>query len=158
MPGRRVLLEVQDRPPPVGHEVLAGQWEQPVHVRPDVLGARVLRDVVRTEGEQVTDLTALGVDHAEPLAAAQPGAAPLPRRHLDQAPFAHRTAALGVTAVLVHERDRHAALADGGRDALDRAEADVPAGEDAGHAGLEQVRVALLLPAPPRRTSGPVST
>src|SRR5436190_11649048 len=49
--------------------------------------------------------------------------------------------------VLVDERDRHAALAYCSRDALDGAEADVAAGEDAGHAGLEEVRVALELPA-----------
>ena len=48
------------------------------------------------------------------------------------------------------EGDRHAALADGGRDALHRAVPDVAAGEDAGDARLEQVRVALELPAPRR--------
>ena len=52
--------------------------------------------------------------------------------------------------VLVDEGDRHAALADGGGDALDRAEADVAAGEDAGHARLEQVRVAVERPAAAR--------
>src|SRR3954454_938702 len=48
----------------------------------------------------------------------------------------------GVLEVLVHEGDGHAALADRGGDALDRSVADVAAGEDAGHARLEQVRIA----------------
>src|SRR6185437_14800970 len=54
---------------------------------------------------------------------------------------------LRLAQVLVHEGDRHAALADGRRHALDGPEADVAAGEDAGDARLEQVRVALELPA-----------
>lgn len=45
----------------------------------------------------------------------------------------------------MHEGDGHAALADGGRDALDRAEADVAAGEDARNTRLQQVRVAVEL-------------
>src|SRR3954452_13929761 len=53
----------------------------------------------------------------------------------------------GVLEVLVHEGDGHAALADRGGDALDRSVADVAAGEDAGHARLEQVGVALGRPA-----------
>ena len=53
-----------------------------------------------------------------------------------------------IPEVLMHEGDRHAALADGGGDALDRAEPHVAAGEDAGHARLEQVRVAVERPAP----------
>ena len=48
------------------------------------------------------------------------------------------------------EGDRHAALADGRRNALHRGEPDVAAREDAGHARLEQVRVAIELP-PSRR-------
>ena len=50
--------------------------------------------------------------------------------------------------VLVHEGDRHAALADRRGDALDRAEAHVAAGEDAGHARLQQVGIAVVRPAP----------
>ena len=46
----------------------------------------------------------------------------------------------------MHEGDRHAALADGGGDALHGAEPDVAAGEDARDAGLEQVRVAIGSP------------
>src|SRR3954453_5164548 len=63
-----------------------------------------------------------------------------------------RTAGLraGVAQVLVHERDRHAALADRGRDALHGREPDVAAGEDAGHARLQEVGVALQRP-PSRR-------
>src|SRR5262249_11655643 len=53
----------------------------------------------------------------------------------------------GVPEVLVHEGDRHAALADGGGDAFDRAEPDIAAREDARDARLEQVRVAVELPA-----------
>ena len=53
--------------------------------------------------------------------------------------------------VLVHEGDRHAALADRRGNALDRAEAHVAAREDARHARLEQVRVALELPPARRR-------
>src|SRR5262249_36320222 len=52
--------------------------------------------------------------------------------------------------VLVHEGDRHAALADRRGNALHRAEPDVAAGEDAGDARLEEVRVAVELP-PARR-------
>ena len=55
---------------------------------------------------------------------------------------------VSVLQVLMHEGDRHAALADGGGDALDGAEPDVAAREDARDAGLEQVRVAVELPAP----------
>ena len=65
---------------------------------------------------------------------------------------------LGVAQVLVDEGDRHAALADRGGDALDRAEAHVAAGEDARDAGLEQVGVARLASrrrsSPRRRRSG----
>jgi len=60
--------------------------------------------------------------------------------------------------VLVHEGDRHAAFADRGRDSLHRAEADVAAGEDARHARLEEVRVALDIPAARGPTSDPVRT
>ena len=42
-----------------------------------------------------------------------------------------RVLGVGVAQVLVHEGDRHAALADGRGDALDRAEPDVAAREDA---------------------------
>ena len=59
--------------------------------------------------------------------------------------------------VLVHEGDRHAALADCRRDTLHGAESDVAAGEDARDARLEEVRIAVELPAPAARTSGPVS-
>jgi hypothetical protein len=51
-----------------------------------------------------------------------------------------------LSEVLVHEGDRHAALADCRGDALDGAESDVAAGEDARDAGLEEVRVAVELP------------
>ena len=64
-------------------------------------------------------------------------------------------AALGVLEVLVHEGDRHAALADRGGDALDRAEAHVAAREDARDARLEQVRVAVELPVRRAATSAP---
>src|SRR4051812_21555313 len=55
---------------------------------------------------------------------------------------------LGLFQVLGSERDCHASLADGGGDALDRAGPDVPGGEDAFNAGLEQIRVAIEVPAP----------
>src|SRR5947209_15655554 len=45
--------------------------------------------------------------------------------------------------VLVNERDRHAALAHGRGDALDRAVTHITGGEDAGRARLEQIRIAL---------------
>jgi hypothetical protein len=51
--------------------------------------------------------------------------------------------------VLVYEGDCHAALAHGGRDALDRAEPYVATGEDSRNARLQQVRVAVESPAPP---------
>ena len=47
----------------------------------------------------------------------------------------------------MHEGDRHAALADGGGDALHRARAHVAAREDARHARLEQVRISVERPA-----------
>ena len=46
----------------------------------------------------------------------------------------------------MHEGDRHAALADGGGDALHGAEPYVAAGEDPRDAGLEQVGIAVALP------------
>ena len=63
----------------------------------------------------------------------------------------------------MHQRDRHRALADGRGDPLDRVGPHVAGGEDAGHAGLQVVRVARQRPARPgagRSTSrsGPVST
>ena len=39
---------------------------------------------------------------------------------------------------LVDQGDRHAALANGGSDALDGAQANVTAGEDAGNTGLQE--------------------
>ena len=48
----------------------------------------------------------------------------------------------------MNKGDRDAALADGGGDALHRAEANVAAGEHARHAGLDQIRVAAFVPAP----------
>src|SRR5262249_9222608 len=53
----------------------------------------------------------------------------------------------GLLQELVHEGDGHAALADRDGDPLHRAAADVAASEDAGDAGLEEVRVATLSPA-----------
>ena len=58
----------------------------------------------------------------------------------------------------MHECDRHAALADGSGDPLDRPRADVTAGKDAGNARLEQVWIALKLPGVGGPDSGPVST
>src|SRR5215208_2934618 len=52
----------------------------------------------------------------------------------------------GFPEVLVDERDRHAALADGRRDAFHRAEPHVAAREDPRYARLEQVRIAFELP------------
>src|SRR5690348_1472635 len=49
--------------------------------------------------------------------------------------------------ISVHERNRHAAFADGRRDALDGAQANVAAGEYARHAGFEQIRIAGERPA-----------
>ena len=48
--------------------------------------------------------------------------------------------------VLVHEGDRHAALADGRRDPLDRPAANVAAREDARHARLQEIRIAVEPP------------
>src|SRR5919109_2845923 len=53
----------------------------------------------------------------------------------------------GLLEVLMDEGDRHAAFADSGSDAFHRGRAHVAAGEDAGDARLEKVRVALELPA-----------
>src|SRR3954454_14729382 len=49
--------------------------------------------------------------------------------------------------VAVHEGDRHGTLADGRGDPLDRVGAHVAGDEDAGQAGLQQVRVAVEVPA-----------
>src|SRR5437867_12827790 len=48
--------------------------------------------------------------------------------------------------VLVHEGNGHAALAHARGDALDRSVADVACSENAGHARLEQIRIALDRP------------
>ncbi len=95
--GRGVRLERQDRPPPVGHELLAGQREEPAHEDPGVLGRVVLGDVVGAEGEQVADLPALGVDDAETASGGDPRAAPLARRDVDQ--VAHRCASAYAASV-----------------------------------------------------------
>ena len=58
--------------------------------------------------------------------------------------YAH-VIAVCVPQVLVDEGDRHAALADGRRNAFTEANRTSPR-EDAGHARLEQVRVAIELP------------
>ena len=50
--------------------------------------------------------------------------------------------------ILVDEGDRHAAFADRGGNALDRARPHVAAREDAGDARFEQVRIAIVRPAP----------
>src|SRR6185437_1580692 len=55
-------------------------------------------------------------------------------------------AAFGLPEVLMHEGDRHAALADCGGNPLHRTVTHVTTGEDAGHARLQQVRVAVELP------------
>jgi hypothetical protein len=55
-------------------------------------------------------------------------------------------AGLRLLEVLMDEGDRHAPLSDRGRDALDRPEADVAAREDARHARLQQVWIALEVP------------
>jgi len=52
--------------------------EEPVDERARVLGARVLGDVLGVEGEQVADLAALEVGHAERAT----------RRHVETAPLA----------------------------------------------------------------------
>src|SRR5438067_8710981 len=49
--------------------------------------------------------------------------------------------------ILMDQRDRHRALADGAGHALDRAHADVTGDEHAGYAGLERVWVARQRPA-----------
>ena len=51
------------------------------------------------------------------------------------APRGQASASLRLRQKLVHEGDGHAALADGRRNALDRAQPHVAAGEHAGHAG-----------------------
>ena len=58
----------------------------------------------------------------------------------------------------MHERDCHAALADGCRNALDRAQPHVAAGEHAGHACLEQIGSRPCDQRPARFRSSPVST
>ena len=60
----------------------------------------------------------------------------------------------GVSEVLVDEGDRHASFADRRGDTFHLAEANVAAGENARHARLEQVRVAVELPAPGRAHVG----
>ena len=61
--------------------------------------------------------------------------------------------------ILVDERDRHAALADCGGDALHLAEANVTTREDARNAGLEEIWISVELPVRRRRAaSSPVRT
>lgn len=47
----------------------------------------------------------------------------------------------------MHERNCHAALADGSRDALHRSESHVTTGKDAGNTGLQEVWVTIEPPA-----------
>jgi hypothetical protein len=54
----------------------------------------------------------------------------------------------GLGAVLPDGHDRHGAFADGGRDALAGAVANIPGRENAGYAGFEQERIAIELPGP----------
>src|SRR3954470_1945991 len=62
------------------------------------------------------------------------------------APFLRAQAGFRVLEVLVHEGDRHAALADGRGDALHRTEPHVAGRKDARDARFEEVWVALELP------------
>ena len=83
-----------------------------------------------------------------------------------RAQLVRASAAAGVRSsllqVAVHERDGHRALADGRGDPLHRLGPDVAGDEHAGHAGLQEVRVAVQRPAGRRRPSssrpGPVRT
>src|SRR5204862_6202609 len=74
---RVVLLQREDRPPPVRDELLARPRKQPVGDSTRVLGAVVLAGVVRDESPRVGHLPALHVDDAKPLTGADPHGAAL---------------------------------------------------------------------------------
>ena len=79
-----VLLEREDRTPPVRDEVLAGPREEPVDVRPRVLRAVVLARVVGDERPRVRDLPSFDIDHAQAPTRLDPHGAPLARRDVDR--------------------------------------------------------------------------
>ena len=74
---RIVRLQCQDRPAAIRHELLPDARKQPADVDPCVLGAVVLGRIIDTEREQVGDLAALGIDHADTVAGADADAASL---------------------------------------------------------------------------------
>src|SRR5581483_104266 len=142
---RKELLPAE-RPEDVAREVEGAGGADEAHVRP-VERPRGSRQMLReqdagADGER-------SEDEAADEAAAR-GIHPLPigRAARPTDPPAGLGPAVRLLQVLVHESDRHAALADRGGDPLDRAVADVAAGEDAGAARLEQLRVAVELPLP----------
>jgi len=63
--GRPVLLEEEDRPPAVRHEMLADAREETTNLDTRVLGARVLGNVVRAKGEEIADLLSFDVNDAK---------------------------------------------------------------------------------------------
>ena len=80
---RVVLLEREDRAPPVRDELLAGPREQPVDDRARVLRAVVLAGVLGDERPGVRDLPAIDVDHAKATTRINPHGTPLARRDVD---------------------------------------------------------------------------
>src|SRR5581483_1427515 len=84
-PRRTVLDEGEERTSPVRHEALPHAREQAQERHARVLGARMLGEVVRVEGEQVDHLSALEIDHAEQPAGAHAHGPTLTGRDADGA-------------------------------------------------------------------------
>ena len=75
--------EEENRPAPVGHEVLPDPREEPVHVHPRVLRAGIFGDVARAEGKQVPALATLLVGDAKALTRPDAHGDPFPSWHHD---------------------------------------------------------------------------
>jgi hypothetical protein len=58
-PWRVVSLKEEDWAAPVGDEMLSRARKQPIDVHTSVLSARIFRDVLSAEGEEVDGLLAL---------------------------------------------------------------------------------------------------
>ena len=100
-PRRAVLLEGEDGPAPVRDEGLPDPGEEPIHRDSGVFRTRVLGDAIGRECEQIHDLSALDVHHAEPRARGGANRAGFPGRHVHElAP--HGTPILAAAASVHH--------------------------------------------------------
>ena len=121
--------------PPTGQTALFNSWEDAVEC--SKCGGRMVRTGSCYTCRDCGTNTGCSLRLTPNLACVGPSA---------RAARSRRPTLLGVAQVLVHEGDRHAALADRCRYPLHGAEPDVAAGEDARDARLEEVRVPFEWP------------